>query len=255
MSTQVDYTVDAVDKAMGLLFVVAHEPGLGVTELAKRSGNTKARAFRLLGTLENCGLVQRVGDSATYCLGVRALALGAAASEQISLTRLAKTYLPTLSARCNETVLLRVRDGLESITVARWESTHAVRIHTPLGDRRPLHVGASGKLLLAYAPKDVQDTVLGRELTRYTPATITNPAKLMKELAKVAKDGYSVSFAERTADTVSIAAPVRDVSGNVIAALSITGPVTRINKDNHGKLIELVVEGAQQLSTELGFAG
>ncbi|RJF91935.1 IclR family transcriptional regulator [Noviherbaspirillum saxi] len=248
-----DYTVDAVDKALGLLFLVAQQPGLGVTELAKRSGNTKARAFRLLETLEQGGLVQRELGNATYILGYKAFYLGAAASEQLSLARLAKRHLEEIGSCSNETVLIRIRDGLETVSIARWDSTHAVRIHSEIGNRRPLYVGASGKLLLAYAPADVQTKVLQGDMEKFTPNTITSPTKLKKELSKILTQGYAVSFAERTSDTVSIAAPVRDVSGEVIAAISITGPSTRMREEILPKLTDTILDGARRLSRELGY--
>lgn len=248
-----DYTVDAVDKAVGLLFLVAQQPGLGVTELAKRSGNTKARAFRLLGTLEQGGLVQREGTAATYSLGYKALYLGAAAQEQISLTRLAQAHLQEIGAQCNESVLVRIRDGLETVCIARWDSPHAIRVHMEIGNRRPLHVGASGKLLLAYAPPEVREAVLQSTLEKFTPNTITASGKLKKEIAAIQHDGYSVSFAERSADTVSVASPIRDASREVVAALSIAGPANRITEARLPQFIELVKCGARDMSQKLGY--
>ena len=123
-----EYTVASVDEALSLLVHVASAPGLGVTELAKRSGNTKARAFRLLTTLEARGFVQRRGEEATYQLGYKTLLIGMAAQEQVSLVRQAERFMLQLGELFNENVQVRVRDGLNSVCVARWESTHDVRI-------------------------------------------------------------------------------------------------------------------------------
>src|SRR4051812_43908291 len=123
------YTVDAVSAAMDLLFLVAKEPGLGVTELAKRSGNTKARAFRLLGTLEQSGLVRRQSPHATYSLGYKALFIGTAAQEQVSIASIAQLHLPEIGQRCNESVMVRVRDGLDNVCIAWWDAPNAIRIH------------------------------------------------------------------------------------------------------------------------------
>ncbi|MCP1572676.1 DNA-binding IclR family transcriptional regulator [Herbaspirillum rubrisubalbicans] len=112
------YTVDAVSKAIELLFLVAEEGGNGVTELAKRSGNTKARAFRLLTTLEECGLVRRQLPMATYSLGYRALILGTAAQGQLNLVNVARDILEDIGNECNESVLVRVRDGMDTVCVA-----------------------------------------------------------------------------------------------------------------------------------------
>jgi DNA-binding IclR family transcriptional regulator len=248
-----DYTVEAVDRAVGLLFLVAQHPGLGVTELAKRSGNTKGRAFRLLDTLEQRGLVQREGDAATYSLGYKALFLGAAAQDQISLPRLAKPHMQEIGEQCNETVLLRILDGLESVCIARWDSSHAVRIHTEIGNRRPLYVGASSKLLLAFAPAELREAVLAADREKFTPNTITSRSKLEAELSRIKLQGYSVSISERTDDTVAVAAPVRGANREVVAALSITGPSPRLSKDNLESLIALVQSGAQRLSLDLGY--
>ena len=250
-----DYTVDAVATAVRLLFLIARQPGLGVTELAKRSDSTKARAFRLLDTLEQDGLVQRELDSATYTLGYKALFLGAAAQGQLSLVRLAKRHLEEIGARCNENVLIRIRDGIESVCVVYWESTHDLRIHMQVGNRRPLHVGAAGKVLLAHAPQDVRDAVLDGELTRFTSSTITDPAILRTELELVEQQSYSVSFAECSDHIISVAAPVRDASGSVIAALGIAGPSNRVSKDHLQPYIDLVQDSARKLSLGLGHMG
>ncbi len=151
------YIVEAVDEALGLLMLVAGHPSLGVTELARRAGLTKARAFRLLTTLEHRGLIARESPAAVYKLSYNALLVGNAAREQFDLVKLVAPRLAAIGAPCGENVIVRVRDGLESVCVARHESTQSVRVHTEIGNRRPLHVGASGKLLLAFAAPEVLD--------------------------------------------------------------------------------------------------
>src|SRR5476649_2824430 len=161
-----DYTVDAVDKAIGLLLLVAEFPDLGVTELAKRSGNTKARAFRLLGTLESNGLVKR-DPNAAYRLGHQVLYLGAAAQGQLDIARLAEPLFREMSATCNEAMQIRIRDGVDTVCIARRESPHEVRIHAEIGNRRPMYLGASGKLLLAYASDDIREQVLSGDMPKF----------------------------------------------------------------------------------------
>ena len=147
-----------------------------------------------------------------------------------------------------------MRDGLETVCVARWESPHAVRVHTELGSRRELYAGASGKLLLAHAPSEIQEAVLSGEHQRFTPNTILQREKLEKEIAAILKNGYSVSFAERTQETVAVAAPVYDSSRAMIAAISITGPSSRITQENLQSFIDFVKTGAVEMSRELGYA-
>ena len=247
------YIVASVDEALGLLELVAHSPGLGVTELSKRSGITKARAFRLLSTLEERGFVQRTADVATYHLGTKALLLGFAATDQVSLVRQSSKYLEALGAKFNENVQIRVRDGFESVGVARWDSTHDLRIHGTVGGKRPLHVGASGKLLLAYAPDGVVQALLSHDLQRFTANTIVSKSRMAQELGRIRKQGYATSVGELAVDVLSVAAPVRDGTGLVVAALGISIPSTRAQpQDLEGFAIELRV-AADALSAELGY--
>lgn len=247
------YTVDAVLQAMELLFLVAEEGDHGVTELARRSGNTKARAFRLLSTLEECGLVRRTQPGAGYGLGYRALTLGAAAQNQLNLLQAANEILASVGAECNESVLVRVREGVETVCIAWWDAPHAVRVHNQLGARRPLGVGASGKLLLAYAPPEVRDALLESGMTRFTERTIVERGDLGEELRRIAESGLSVSEAERTAEMVAVAAPVRDASGAVIASLSMSAPASRVSRSALKKHADVVRRGAARLSEALGY--
>lgn len=247
-----DYTVDAVDKAIGLLNLVAQYPDLGVTELAKRSGNTKARAFRLLGTLELNGLVQRDANAA-YRLGNHMLYLGAAAQEQLSIVRVSAAVFDDMLRECNEGIQIRIREGTDSVCIARRDSTHDVRSLTTIGNRRPLYLGASGKLLLAHASAEVREAVLNGELQKYTSTTITNRRTLERELQKIVKDGISISLGERSADLVAVAAPVRDGTGAVIAAIGISGPSSRMNERTLDQFIDCVRRGGERLSRELGY--
>ncbi|SFH72493.1 transcriptional regulator, IclR family [Collimonas sp. OK307] len=249
-----DYTVAAVDEALALLLLVAQSPGHGVTELSVMSGNTKARTFRLLYTLEQRGLLHREGDTPTYHLGYKALYLGVAAQEQVSLVRVARSHLRDIGGICNENVQVRVRDGLETVCVARWESTQAVRVHTDVGNRRPLYAGASGKVLLAHAPPQVQQALFDSALTRLTDNTIIDRTLLEQELQQVLAQGYSVSYGERSSGAVAIAAPIMDADGAVIAALGIAGPASRITAEHLPGLIDLVVQRAGDLSLGLGYA-
>lgn len=250
-----DYTVAAVDEALGLLDMVAAHPGLGVTELAKRSGNTKARAFRLLCTLEGRGFVERRGDPAVYKLGNRTLLLGAAAREQIDLVSLAQPHLEALGALFNETVHLRARDGLTSVCIALRESTQDIRVSTHLGKRRPLHAGSSGKVILAFSPEELRQAILNSELTRYTPATLVQRSKLAQELAKVKSQGYATSTGEVSPDIRSVAVPVRDATGQVVATLGLSAPAARASDEVMSSYVKALVDKAAVLSRELGFRG
>ncbi len=246
------YNVAAVQEALSLLMLVSAKPGLGVTELAKLTGNTKPRTYRLLATLENSGFVRRVSGQLSYQLGYATLTLGLAAQRQVDLAHIVQAHFQTLGARFNENLQLLLRDGLESVTIAIWDSTHELRIHHEVGRRRPLNAGASGKVLLAWAEPELLATALGDHLPRFTPQTLSDPAALRAQLEAIRAAGYAVSQSEVTADVVAIAAPVRDATGRVVASLSMSLPQSRAPRSLDELALAIRAE-AMALSGELGW--
>jgi DNA-binding IclR family transcriptional regulator len=249
-----EYTVAAVQEALSVLMQVAQVPGLGVTEIARRSGNTKARAFRLLSTLERSGFVRRGPTGTDYALGPMALVLGLAAQEQVSLARLGQKHLQSLGQQFDENVQIRVRDGHDSVAIAKWDSSQGVRVHSAVGARRALHAGASGKLLLSFAPDEVQRQVLEGALERFTPATRTQRTRLARELAQIRTQGYAVSRGEVLGGVLAVAVPVLDVASQVVASLSISMPESRAPTDL-SELTAQLTQTAKALSRELGWPG
>jgi IclR family KDG regulon transcriptional repressor len=247
-----DYTVAAVDEAIKLLLLVAAQPGLGLTELARRSGVTKARAFRLLTTLEQRDLVKRRGDPVAYYLSFQALHLGAAAHAQNDLVQSVGEPIARLGRLFNETVAVRVRDGLETVSIARWESTQSLRVHGEVGQRHILYAGASSKILLAFAPPDVIEAVLAQERERFTSKTLVAKAALLAELKLVRQQGYAVSVGERVPDTAAIAVPIRDGGLGVVAALVLSMPATRLVA-REAQLLEALRKEAAEVSRRLGY--
>lgn len=248
----VQYTVAAVLEALSLLTLVASHPGLGVTELARRTGNTKARAFRLLATLEECGFVRQSAQDASYTLGYAAVTLGLAAQEQISLVRVASLHLADLGKSFNENLGVLVRDGLDSVVIVKRDCSHELRTVSDIGSRRPLYVGASGKVLLAHAPAEIQKAVMASELQRFTSNTIMAKSKLGKVLAKALEQGYCISDSEAVGEVISLAAPVFDSLGHCVASLSMSMPKSRAPA-SLDMLVEAVKSTSQKISHDLGW--
>lgn len=245
-------SVASVQEALSLLMLVAHNPGLGVTELARRSGNTKARAYRLLTTLEGSGFVQRAREDSSYHLGHATVILGLAAQQQVNVVKAAGVHLQRLGQAFNETVSVLLRDGFERVTVAQLQSTHDLRVHGEVGRRRRLSAGASGKVLLSYASEEIQQAVLNGELPRFTDNTIISKSKLAKELVKVRQNGYAVSDGEMVNGVVAIAAPIFDGAGSVIAALSMNMPASRAPASLE-RYVQEVMSTAARISADLGW--
>ncbi|WP_082221471.1 IclR family transcriptional regulator [Herbaspirillum chlorophenolicum] len=249
-----DYTIDAVEDAVKLLFLVAQAPGLGVTELSVRAGNTKARTFRMLRTLEKHGLVMRDTRTPLYTLGHHALYLGLAAGSQALLALAAGRVMQQLGMVYGESVQLRIRDGQESLCIARWEHPQHPRLGPRrVGIRRPLHAGAAGKVLLAYAPPHVQEAVMEHTRISFTQATLVSKSSLRHALAKIQGIGYGLSYGEVVPGAVAVAAPVRDGSREVVAVLSVAGPESRITGARMTAVIEAAMMAARDLSEQIGF--
>ncbi|WP_456003277.1 IclR family transcriptional regulator [Mesorhizobium sp. f-mel] len=254
MTDQADtrYTVDSVDRAISLLQTVAGEADLGVSEIARRSGDSKARAFRLLQTLVRRGLLARSSDGKGYRLGLAALMLGHAASEQMDLIRIANPVLEELGQEIGETTQLRIRDDQESLCVAKWEPKRDLRVNAIVGRRRPLHAGSS-KAFLAHMDDEEREAILSGPLKRFTKKTVTDPRLLRGGLEQIRKAKFFVSRGEINDDLISITAPVFVAPGKIIAALNIAAPENRVPEERISELGDMVARAAHRISAALGF--
>nr|WP_166488040.1 IclR family transcriptional regulator [Mesorhizobium ciceri] len=254
MTDQADtrYTVDSVDRAISLLQTVAGEADLGVSEIARRSGDSKARAFRLLQTLVRRGLLARSSDGKGYRLGLAALMLGHAASEQMDLIRIANPVLEELGQEIGETTQLRIRDDQESLCVAKWEPKRDLRVNAIVGRRRPLHAGSS-KAFLAHMDDKEREAILSGPLKRFTKKTVTDPRLLRGGLEQIRKAKFFVSRGEINDDLISITAPVFVAPGKIIAALNIAAPENRVPEERISELGDMVARAAHRISATLGF--
>ncbi len=248
-----DYTITAVDRALALLEVVAEHPGVGLSELARLSGNTKTLAFRMATTLESRGYLLKDSETRSYTLGHKPLLLSEKMQHQMPLLRVANPILDDLVSRTQENVSLLVRDGLQSVCIGIRQSPQPIRLYSELGRQGPLHVGGGPKLLLAFAPSDVQETVADGALDRFTPETITDGPKLLSALEKIRFQGYNISHGDQDAGAFSIAAPIRNHSGQVIASLSVAGPQSRLTDDLERLYVRMLLAAVNEISALLGW--
>lgn len=248
-----DYSIAAVDRALDLLEALARTGPAPLATLADAAGCTRTAGFRLLRTLQARGFAIQDEARGLWRLGARWSALGRAAAEQGALAAAAMPYLAALGKASNENVYLRVRDGMESETIAIYQTDPTLRVYTEVGKRLSLHAGSS-RLLLAYAPEAVQTQVLAQRLPRFTPATRTDPAWIAADLHRIRSRGYLVTSDEVVAGAVSIGVPVRDAAGQVVAVLSVSAPSMRMRPPRPRALISIIMDAADQLSRSLGAA-
>jgi IclR family transcriptional regulator, KDG regulon repressor len=250
-SASPDYSIAAVGRALDLLEALARVGPSSLAALASAAGCTRTAAFRLLRTLQTRGFAIQDEARGVWRLGARWGVLGRAAQEQGALAATASPILASLGQSVGENVYLLVRDGLQSETAAVFQADPALRVYTSVGARRMLHAGSS-RLLLAYAPEAVQTQVLAQRLPRFTPATRTDPAWIAADLQRIRSRGYLLTSDEVNPGAVSVSAPVRDASGQVVAALAVTAPSMRMRPPRPRSLLPAVLEAAAKLSRTLG---
>lgn len=256
MVTKQAETITTVERAADVLsaFTEADGESLGVTELAQQLGLSKAVIHRILASLRVKGYVELDEESRRYELGPQALALGLTYLQKIDVRDRARPVLRELSDGTGETATLSVRRGWVRMYVDQVTPAREVKMSVQLGHPWPLHAGSSSKAFLAFLPEADIDAYLRHDLDPITPATITDPERLRKELKRIRKAGYATSMGERQEGAGSVASPIFDHEGQPIAAISVCGPIERFR----GELDEIapqVVEATRRLSRSLGWEG
>jgi DNA-binding IclR family transcriptional regulator len=237
----------AIDRAGELLVrVVESARPLAVGELAELSGLPKSTTSRLVSALERQGLVQRAGGLRP---GPVLLRLAQRGVPDATLVELADDALYTLATESGETINLGVPTPSGVEHVAQRDSRHFVGTTNWVGRRVPLHATSNGKVFLAFGAAPVPDP-----LERLTARTITDRARLDKALEKIRARGFGTTHDELEIGLSALAAPVRGATGEVVAALSISGPTIRLTPERVEELAPLLVEQARAVSDRLGFS-
>lgn len=260
-------TVTAADSPQGGLSTVrnaarllkvfrSRETDLGVSELSRRLGLGKSTVHRILTTLVAEGLVEQDPRTGGYRLGIVMFELGQAVRVHMDLHAAVGPVLTELRTQTGESSQVGVLDGHEVVYVDRMESAHSLRLFTDTGRRVPVHCTSSGKVLLAYLPEARRQAVLREApLAELTPHTITSRSRLSAELERVRRRGWAEAVNEREIGIASIAAPIRDISGEVVAAISIGVPLARCTVMALRRLAPVIMEAAEAASRRLGWSG
>lgn len=248
------YAIHSILKAVRVLRSFTRErPERAVTELSNELGWPKAVVHKILVTLDQGRIVQRDPHTRHYRLGPGIMELAGVFLSEEPLTREGTPLLKNLARRTGHTTALAVLDRLEVLYINVVEGSAALKTAAHVGDRRPAHATASGKVLLADLPPDILDQLLGRHmLPALTAKTIVDPERLREQLAQVVSAGYALNVEERIAGMAGVAAPVRDHHGKAVAALSVA-IVRHLQPDQAiDEAIGQVMATANDLSRQLG---
>ena len=253
--TNPNYPIKVLDKTFSILdILLQHGHSMHMTEISEKLGLYPSTIHRILDTLKHWGYVEQDPKTQKYRLGLKLLALGMAKLQQMDLAREATPYLKELVNQCNETVHLGVLEGEEVIYLAKEESSQTIRMISYVGKRAPLHCTALGKVLLAHlSPEERKKTLGEKVLPRLTEKTITDKRELEKELDKIREQGFALDREENEKDVCCVAAPIRNYQGEVIAAISISSPIFRIDKNAQNNLKEALLQTSKNISKQLGY--
>ncbi|MEN3304962.1 MAG: hypothetical protein V7603_1164 [Micromonosporaceae bacterium] len=248
--------VQSVDRAISVLEILARRGEARVTEVAAEISVHKSTAFRLLGALEERGLVEQDTDRGKYRLGFGILRLAGAVSARMDVTRHGRPVCERLARELGETVNIAVLRAHYAVNVDQVVGAAAISAQNWVGQLTPLHATSSGKVLLAHLAEDRRaDLLAAAGLTRFTPATVTTLAELRTHLALARERGYATTVEEYELGLNAMAAPVRAHHGEVVAAVSASGPAYRFTAARMEEVASVLVAGADEISHRLGHLG
>jgi IclR family KDG regulon transcriptional repressor len=248
-----DYNVRAVERALQILECFDDDhPERGISEISEAIGLHKATTFRILTTLLNSGYIERTSTGEKYRLGLMLSDLGFKVIRRMDLRQEAFPLIQQLVQQLDEICDLSVFDHGRVFYVDVIQSRHALTIAATPGQRLPAHCTASGKVFLAYLPSEKLATFLNTALTRYTSKTITEPDHLRLQLETFRQQGYAIDDEEYEIGIWGISAPVFNYRGNILAAVSVLSPTSRITPERIDEITHALKETTQAISRRMG---
>jgi IclR family transcriptional regulator, KDG regulon repressor len=248
--------VPALERGLWLLRVLADASApLTLSELSDAIGASRSTVYSLLATLQHHGMVEKDSRYKTYRLGVATLEIGSAYLQRVSLVPVFTEVAQRLVALCRETVKLAVLDGRDVVYIGKQEGLNSVRLVARVGTRMHAHATAVGKVLLGQQTDDQLGLLyVGYGFPARTPHTLATFNELLTQVRAARQQGYAYDDEESTLGVRCVAAPIRDHSRAIVAAMSIGVPNDRIDGARMHELRELLLEHARQISRQLGGA-
>ncbi|MCS7464649.1 IclR family transcriptional regulator [Paenibacillus doosanensis] len=236
-------TVRAVERALDILLCFTDSSDLSLTEIASRVSLHKSTVHRLLASLEGKGFVIRDASSDKYRLGFRIWELSANMTHSDDPALILLPEMERLRDQLDETISLYVSDGLERVRVQAVQSNQAIRRVAPIGARMPLHVGASSKILVAFAEPEVQQSLLASPAW---PAGL-DKASFRQQLAEAKSLGFATSVEEREPGAAAVAVPILNRAHRLVAALAVSGPSNRLTLEKMMEHAPVLMEAARRM--------
>ncbi|MFV1858909.1 MAG: IclR family transcriptional regulator [Anaerolineales bacterium] len=250
------YNIRVLERAIALLSLLSDGQTKRLPELAKSIELSESSTYRLLSTLTSHDYVAHDKRRGGYRLGLACLELARAYQAGSDMRQVALPELEALRDETSETVHLGLLADMEVVYLEKLPGLHAIGImSSQVGGRSPSYCTGLGKALLAYLdPETVRSHFDVRRLHRFTPNTITNLGELIRHLSRIQQQGYALDMEEHEPEVRCVAAPVFDPNGEVVAAVSVSGPAGRIKSlMDEQDLVGRTVRASQGISRDLGY--
>lgn len=247
--------VQAVLKALEILEEVCREQNRGVRELSEKVGINRSTVNRLVVTLERAGYLEQEKERGKYRATLRLFELGNRVVQDLNIKDQAYPIMQRLSESTQETIYLAVFDGCRFLYVSIIESPQMLKCSADIGVNPPVYSSASGKALLAFMPEDARKAFMPKEFDSFGSNTIRSVAKLEAELNRIRLNGYAIDDEEWNPGVRALAAPVWNHDGKVMATLAAAGPKLRMSPQRMEEIAQLLINAAQELSTNIGYRG
>lgn len=248
-------TIKSLDRAMEVFEFLSEEQGKTLSQIADEMGQSPATVYRILVTLETRGLVEFEGREQLWHIGPRAFIIGAKFLRRTSLVDRARPVMRRLMEQTGETANLGVERGGKVLFLSQVETHASIRAFFPPGTLSQMHASGIGKALLAHMEAGRRNRLLSREqLTEFTEHTIIDVDALLEDLLAIRERGHSVDDEERNVGMRCIAAPVFDFNGEAVAGISVSGPASRVSREETERLARSVTSAARELTLAIGGA-
>ena len=248
-------TVQALDRAFGLLKALASTDHLTLTELALGADMAPSTAHRLLMTMQRHGIVAFDEAAQHWMVGVETFRIGSSFVRHTNVVQAGRAVMRELMKDTGETANMAIADNGDVVFLSQIESHEAIRAFFRPGTRGPLHASGIGKALLAEMPRDEIEQILQKKgLPSFTPNTITSADALFADLDQIRKRGWSIDDEERNIGMRCLAATIYNELGEPVAGVSISGPTVRMPDDRLGELGPTVKRAAAKITDAIGGA-
>lgn len=246
-------TVQALDRAIDLLKLLAEIDEATLTEIALRVGMAPSTAHRLLVTLQHHGIVDFDEARQRWMIGVEAFRVGSSFIRRTHVAEAGREVMQELMLMTGETANIASYDGGDVVFLSQVETHNEIRAFFRIGTRGPMHASGIGKALLAQMSRaQVEEVMKKRGLTSFTPKTLSSPSRLHEDLASIRKRGWSIDDEERTLGMRCIAAPIFNAHGEAFAGISISGPAVRLSDEKLAEFGPLVKNAAARITAAIG---